>query len=158
MITSLYISGVFNGYATSIELDDLNYPLQLFDWDYETDGDNFPKTNSPGSWKTRKKVTQMTISMNGEILADSTSSRWTKTKALKQMVIPPPSYPDTYDVTRFALTMDGDGTTYYAYCVLDDNNGALETTGAPSIGEFQTTFECREGYWMAGLGGPMVVI
>jgi len=77
-----------------------------------------------------------------------------------QKIIPPPTdaaYPE-YDHVRFIATFDGDGTTYYADAVLRSNIGALEATGAPTVSEFQCQFECRDGYWSAGLGGSRVVI
>lgn len=160
MITSLYVAGVADGYASTLEMDTLLYPLFKFGWTYETSGSQFPRSNSPGSWKTRSRVQHMTIEMNGVILADTTAQFWTRRKALAAKIIPPPvdaPYPE-YDHVRFIAQFDGDGTTYYADAILRSNIGALEVTGAPTIQEFETMFECRNGYWTAGLGGAKVVI
>ncbi len=159
MITSIHIAGVHDSYAGEIELDDLNYPLTKFNWTPEVTGGDFPKTNSPGSWKTRKMVEDMTIECNGTILADTTSSWWTKYKALKLDIVPPPTNPVDFDHVRLRLVMDGDATNYYAYCVLESNIGALDVAiGSPTVSEFQLMFSCREGYWSSGNLGPLVVI
>jgi hypothetical protein len=154
------MAGIVDTYASSIELDTLVYPLQKFSWTYEITNSKFGKTNSSGCWKTRSRVQTMTIELNGEILSDSTSQFWTRRKALMAKAIPPPTdaaYPE-YDHTRFIATFDGDGTTYYADGILISNIGALEATGAPTVQAFQLTYECRDGYWTAGLGGARVVI
>ena len=160
MITNLYVAGVSDGYASSIELDTLTYPLFKFGWTPELSGGSFPKTNSSGSWKTRSKVEAMTIEMAGAILADTTSAFWTNRKALAQKVIPPPAFSGTeLDHVRFIATFDGDGTSYYADCILQSNIGALEATGAPTIQEFELSFSCRDGYWRSGgpTGGLVVI-
>lgn len=160
MITSLYVCGVSDSFASSLELDTLLYPLFKFHWYYETSNAQFPKSNSPGSWKTRSRVQVMNIECNGVILADTTAEFWTRRKALAAKIIPPPTdapYPN-YDHVRFIAQFDGDGNTYYADAILTSNIGALEVTGAPTIQEFELMFECREGYWTNGLGGPKVVI
>jgi hypothetical protein len=160
MITSLHVAGIVDLYASSLELDDLSYPLFKFGWTPELGESSFPKSNSSGSWATRSRVQSMTIECNGVILADTTSQFWTRRKALAAKIIPPPDdppYPE-YDHVRFIAQFDGDGNTYYADAVLRSNIGALEVTGAPTIQEFELMFECRAGYWTNGLGGPRVVI
>ena len=161
MITSLFVAGVADGYASSLELDTLLYPLFKFGWVYETGGSQFPKSNSPGSWKTRSRVQTMTIECNGVILASTTSAFWSQRKALAAKVIPPPSdaaYPE-YDHVRFIAQFDGDGNTYYADAILTSNIGALDVAiNSPTIAEFELMFSCRDGYWTNGLGGPKVVI
>lgn len=160
MITSLYVAGVYDSYASSIEMDTLIYPLFHFGWTPELSSGNFPKTNSSGSWKTRSKVETMTIEMNGVILADDTATFWTRRKALAQKLIPPPAFTGSeLDHIRFIATFDGDATPYYADAILISNIGALEATGAPTIQEFQTQFSCRDGYWRAGSpAGALTVI
>jgi hypothetical protein len=159
MITSLYVSGVSDAYASTLELDTLIYPLFKFGWTPELEASQFPKTNSYGSWKTRSKVNEMTIEMNGAILADTTSDFWTRRKALMAKIIPPPTIAGVeMDHVRFIATFDGDATTYYADAILESNIGALEATGAPTIQEFQCMFVSREGYWRDGLAGSAVVI
>lgn len=160
MITSLFVAGISDVYATSLELDTLLYPLFKFGWTYETSNTGFPKSNSSGSWKTRSRVQTMTIECNGVILADTTAQFWTRRKALAAKIIPPPDdapYPE-YDHVRFIAQFDGDGNTYYTDAILKSNIGALEVTGAPTIQEFELMFESRDGYWTNGLGGPKVVI
>ena len=160
MITTLFVSGVADNYTSQVELDTLIYPLFKFGWTPELNSGEFPKTNSSGSWKSRSKVDAMTIEMNGAILADTTSDFWTRRKALVAKLVPPPTFVGTeLDHVRFAATFDGDGTTYYADCILQSNIGALEATGAPTIQEFQTMFTCRDGYWRSGSPlGALVVI
>ncbi len=159
MITSLFIAGVADNYASTIELDTLIYPLFKFGWTPELESSDFPKTNSYGSWKTRAKVNAMTIEMNGVILADNTSDFWTRRKALMQKIVPPPTISGVeMDHVRFIATFDGDGTTYYADAILASNIGALEATGSPTIQEFQCMFTSREGYWRNALAGAAVVI
>lgn len=160
MITNLFIAGVSDLYATTIELDTLVYPLQKFHWIYEGETNRFPRSNQPGSWKTRGRVEAMTIEIAGDILADTTAQWFTRRKALMQRIIPPPidpPYPE-YDHTRFIATFDGDAIVYYADGVLMSNIGALEADGAPTVSQFELMFECRDGYWSAGLGGSKVVI
>lgn len=160
MITQLLCAGVSDLYATTIELDDLIYPLNKFSWYPELGNSRFPKSNAPGSWKTRSRTQTMTIEISGAILGSTTAEYWTRRKALAAKIIPPPddpAYPE-FDHTRFIATFDGDATVYYADCILTSNIGALESTGAPTVSEFELMFECREGYWTAGLGGPKVVI
>lgn len=161
MITSLFVCNVSDGYASSLEMDTLLYPLFKFGWTYGTGNSQFPKSNSPGSWKTRSRVQVMTIEMNGVILADTTSQFWTRRKALAAKVIPPPTdaaYPE-YDHVRFIAQFDGDGNTYYADAILISNIGALDVAvQSPTVEEFELMFECRDGYWRNGLGGSLVVI
>ena len=161
MITSLFVASVSDGYASTLELDTLLYPLFKFGWTYETANSQFPKSNSSGSWKSRSRVQTMTIECNGVILADTTSQFWTRRKALAAKIIPPPddaAYPE-FDHVRFSALFDGDGTTYYSDAILTSNIGALEVTGAPTIQEFQLTFESRDGYWRSGSPtGTKVVI
>lgn len=161
MISSLFVCSVSDSYASSLELDTLLYPIFKFGWTYETSNTPFQKSNSSGSWKTRSRVNAMTIECNGVILADTTSQFWTRRKALAAKVIPPPNdaaYPNK-DHVRFIAQFDGDGNTYYADAILVSNIGALDVAvNSPTVEEFELTFECRDGYWTNGLGGPRVVI
>jgi hypothetical protein len=157
MITSLYIYGVHDNFTSSLELDDLNYPIQHFSWEYVTSGMTARKSQGSGRWKTYQDVEYMPINMKGEILADTTSSFWTKRKSLLQKVIPPQGNTE-FDHVKFVLTVDGDATQYYAFCILEQNLGALTASGSPTVQEFDLTFECREAYWRKVSDNSYVVI
>lgn len=157
MITSIYVAGAHDNYAGTTELDTLLYPLQRFSWEYVTSGYAARKPYGAGRWKTRRDVEYMTIQVGGEILASSTSEYWTRRKALMTDIIPPPTNED-YDHVKFLLTVDGDATQYYAMCILDQNLGALESDGSPTVSAFELSFECREGYWKSVSGDVVTIL
>lgn len=146
MITSLFVSCADDNFVDQLELDTLDFPLQKMSWVYEMEGAEIGKMQAPGRHSWRKDVRHLPIDMEGEILADTTSSYWTKRKSLMAKIIPSPTN-IVYDPIKFKLKVDGDSETYYAFCVLQSNIGALEATGAPTVTEFQLGFSCRFGYW-----------
>jgi len=157
MITSLYVAGAVDSFSGTLELDTLTYPLQKFAWEYATVGDRPARHQQAGSWDAPKFVEYMSITMEGEILASTTSAYWTARKALLQKIIPPRAN-TLYNHVKFLLTVDGDAEVYYTFAVLEQNVGALEATGAPTVSQFQLMFESHEGYWQKSSDNSYVVI
>lgn len=157
MITLLYVSCAVDGFSAQLELDDLNYPLQKFDWSYQMEGAEIGKMQAPGRHNWRKDVRYLPIDLEGEILANTTTEFWDKRKALMQKVIPAFDNIEPNPV-KFRLQVDGDSNFYYAFCVQETNVGALEATGAPTVQEFQLGFSCRFGYWRREIDDSPAII
>jgi hypothetical protein len=158
VITSLVVKNAVDGFTGSIALDTIDsngvgFPLNLFSWRPEMDGADIAKMQAPGRWPWRKDVRNMPITIEGTILARTTTEYWTQRKALMAKCFPAPNN-TAFDPIKLELVLDGDSNTYYAYCVLDDALGALdvESTHSPTVTKFQLMYSCRAGYWTGPTG------
>lgn len=158
MITSLVVKNAVDSFSTSLALDTIDangvgFPLRVFNWPPQLDGAEVPKMQAPGRWPAHKHVRNMQIAVEGSILARTTTEYWTQRKSLMKYCFPSPIN-TLYDPIKFEMVIDGDATTYYAFCVLDDAIGALDVnaTHSPTVSEFQLTYSCRAGYWSGPTG------
>jgi len=158
MITSIVVKNAVDSFATSIALDTIDgsgvgYPLEVFSWHPVMDGADIGKMQAPGQWPWQKYVRNMPITIEGTILARTTTEYWTQRKALMNKCFPAPNN-TVYDPIKIEMVIDGDANTYYAFCVLDDAVGALdvETTHSPTVTKFQLSYSCRAGYWTGPTG------
>lgn len=158
MITTLVIKNAVDSFATSLALDTIDsngvgFPLDVFSWHPEMDGSDIGKMQAPGRWPWRKVVRNMPITVEGTILARTTTEYWSQRKALMAKCFPSPTN-TLYDPVKFELVVDGDANTYYAFCVLEDAAGALDTqsTRSPTVSKFMLSYSCRAGYWTGPTG------
>lgn len=156
MITSLVVKNAVDAFSSSVALDTIDgngvgYPLTLFDWHPNMDGATQPRMQRPGQWPWRKDSRSMTITAEGRILARTTTEYWTQRKALLAKCLHAPNNVDPEPI-KFELVLDGDGTTYSAFCVLESVAEALDVnaTHSPTVSEFQLIYTCNAGYWSNG--------
>jgi hypothetical protein len=153
MITSIYIWDAAN--LSGVELDTLTYPLQKFSWEYPIVGDDVMRPFASGQYDTRKSVGSMTIDCEGTIVTNSTTDYWTARKALVAKVLPLADQ-ISYNHSTLKLKVDGDTQEYIAEIVLSSYSIPLASTGAPTISEFQFSWTCNKGYWLAN-GSPVLL-
>ena len=134
-------------HLTYVSLDDLNYPLQKFEWAYPVVGDNQPRPFTGGRHNSRKSVSYMTLDCEGEILGSSTSDYWTKRKALAYCALPKAiQASNIYRHSFMEITLD-DGSSYHADLQMASYSIPLSASGAPTVSPFMFSWEINEGYW-----------
>lgn len=135
---------------TSLTINELTsqplYPVEKFTWDYETDGDEIPKFESPGQFDNIKVVRSMTLDCEGHIVTQSSSAYWTARKNLMNLVVPPAIVPAQKKHVRIEMQLDGDANIYYGDFVLDDWSCPLEAN-YPTVTPFLFQWTCNFGYW-----------
>jgi hypothetical protein len=122
------------------------YPIEKFTWDYEMDGDEIPKFESPGQWDNIRVVRKMTLDWEGHIVTKSSTQYWNARKALMNLMVPAAVVPAEKTHVRIEMQLVGDGSTYFGDFVVDDYSAPIEAhypTVTPVL--FQLT--CNFGYW-----------
>jgi len=149
MLTSVILRDAFS--INSITVNDATYPLNKFDWNQDMVGDDLRRMDGPGRHLNYKHPETLPISMEGHILADSTSAYWTARKALLAVVIPDPIQTTAIHGT-IRIQIDGDTEVYYVEVVLKDWAIPLEAL-YPTVTPFMFQWESFTGYWNKLSGG-----
>jgi len=153
MIDSLVATNMDS--ADTVTLNDENYPLTRFAWNYSLKGEGEQRMRRPGRHKRQSQVDTMTIEMIGSILVDIGDNYWTSRNNLLKVLLP---HPDAVELNhvRFDLVVADAAFTIYAETVLRDLDVPVEAL-SPTRSTFQFQWECPEGYWLDS-GGDVVYI
>jgi hypothetical protein len=122
------------------------YPIEKFTWDYEMAGDEIPKFESPGQWDNIRVVRKMMIEWEGHIVTKSSTQYWNARKALMNLMVPAAVVPSEKVHVRIEMQLIGDGSTYYADCVVDDWSAPIEAN-YPTVTPVLFQLTCNFGYW-----------
>lgn len=138
------------------ESDATSYPVYKFEWNYATDGADIPKGQTYGQWPTRKFVRKMPITCEGDIIGTTSAAYWTARKALLAAIVPNPTSTFT-NHGRLYMTLEGDGSTYYADVSLVGFQVPMEAN-YPTMSQFQFQWEANFGYWInLSTGQPALI-
>lgn len=135
---------------TSLTINELTsspvYPVKKFDWDYEEEGDQLPHMESSGQWDNWINTRRMLIDCEGTIVCTTTTAYWTARKNLAKVVVAKQGVQTVRRHSRILMSLDGDGTIYYADVNLDDWSLPIEAN-YPTVGPFKFQWTCNFGYW-----------
>jgi len=144
MLTSVVLKDAAS--INSITVNNATYPLEKFDWGPDLIGDDLRKMDGPGRHFNFKHVETMPITMEGHILADSTSAYWTARKALLAIVIP--DYTQVIPIHgTINIVLDGDAETYFTRIILKSSDVPLQAL-YPTVTPFMFQWESFDGYWL----------
>ena len=133
------------------------YPIEKFEWDYITDGQDIPKFEAPGQFDNLKVVRKMTLDCEGHIVERTTTAYWTARKALSNLVVPKNIIPAEKKHLRIEMQLDGDSNIYYGDFTLDDFSIPL-VANYPTVTPFLFQWSCNFGYWRNLATGAAVLL
>lgn len=143
MLTSLTATNLFTN--ASVTILDSVYPLRKFSWTPQLESNKLKKMQEAGSFDLYRFVTDMPITMEGDIIADTSAVYWTRRRALMAVILPHPDS-NVRNHVKWSMVTDEDATVYYADCVVDSVVADVEAL-YPTVSEFQFQFTNNFGFW-----------
>lgn|SRR5574337_162711 len=144
---TIYKAGLASSIIVNELVPPLHYPVRTFTWTQPTRGDDLPKMETAGKHDRYSDVDAMAITMEGSIIADTTTDYWAARKALLNNVIPTNDRLYRYH-SLLRIKLDGDSETYWCNVILKDYDAPTEAN-FPTVTPFQFQWENTYGYWRA---------
>lgn len=144
MITSIVYLPVV---GLSVTLNDLVYPLNVFEVETNYDTRSFKKASAPGEWPVYSYPGAMTVHAEGAIIGSTSSDYVTKRMTLLDAIIPPIQTLTTRKHGVLRIQMDGWTETADADVIVTAQQAPLRALN-PSISEFMVTWKSFLPYFV----------
>jgi hypothetical protein len=144
MITSLvYIPTT----GSTVTLNDLNYPVEVFEVESQIDVREYKKMAQPGEWPVWAYPGAMTIHCEGKIVGTGSTDYVTKRMALLDAILPPIATLTSRIHGKVRIQMDGWSETADADVIVTQQSVPMKAN-YPAISDFMVTWKAFLPYFV----------